>query len=278
MSEEKNNLFGSDAFSPKEIAEKVENIGVAKARLPLLSMIMLGILAGAFIALGAMFFVTVTSDPNLSFGWNRLIGGIVFSLGLVMVTIAGAELFTGNNLIVMAWADKKISTGEVLKNWLVVCVSNFVGAVLIAILLFMARHHDMNKGSVGELYLKIAEAKCTISWEKAYFSGILCNILVCLAVWMAQAGRTVWDKVIVIIFPVAAFVAAGFEHSIANMFYIPMGIFIQSEKGSPEELITWIGLFKNLGPVILGNLTGGSVFVAMIYYVIYGRKNQNKIN
>jgi len=272
MSEEKNNLFGSDAFSPKEIAEKVENIGVAKARLPLLSMVMLGILAGAFVALGAMFFVTVTSDPNLSFGWSRLVGGIVFSLGLIMVSIAGAELFTGNNLIVMAWADKKISTREVVKNWLVVCFSNFIGAILIAFLLFMARHHDMNKGAVGELYLKIAEAKCSISWEKAYFSGILCNILVCLAVWMAQAGRSVWDKVIVIIFPVAAFVAAGFEHSIANMFYIPMGIFIQSEQNTNGDLITWFGLLNNLGPVILGNLTGGSVFVAFIYYVIYGRK------
>lgn len=274
MSEEKNNLFGSDAFSPKEIAEKVENIGVAKARLPLLSMVMLGLLAGAFVALGAMFFVTVTSDPNLSFGWSRLVGGIVFSLGLVMVSIAGAELFTGNNLIVMAWADKKISTGDVLKNWLVVCFSNFIGAVLIAFLLFMARHHEMNKGAVGDLYLKIAEAKCNISWEKAYFSGILCNILVCLAVWMAQAGRSVWDKVIVIIFPVAAFVAAGFEHSIANMFYIPMGIFIQAEQNTSGDLITWIGLLNNLGPVILGNLTGGSVFVALIYYVIYGKKKQ----
>lgn len=275
MSEEKNNLFGSDAFSPKEIAEKVENIGVTKARLPLLSMIMLGILAGAFVALGAMFFVTLSSDPNLSFGWSRLLGGIVFSLGLVMVTIAGAELFTGNNLIVMAWADKKIRTKEVLRNWIVVCLSNFVGAVLIAVLLFLARHQDMNKGSVGELYMKIAEAKCNISWEKAFFSGILCNILVCLAVWMAQAGRSVLDKVVVIIFPVAAFVAAGFEHSIANMFYIPMGIFIQSEKGSPEELISWIGLLKNLGPVILGNLTGGSVFVALIYYIIYRRKKKS---
>jgi formate/nitrite transporter len=132
----------------------------------------------------------------------------------------------------------------------------------------------MNKGAVGDLYLKIAEAKCNISWEKAYFSGILCNILVCLAVWMAQAGRSVWDKVIVIIFPVAAFVAAGFEHSIANMFYIPMGIFIQSEQNTNGDLISWIGLLNNLGPVILGNLTGGSVFVALIYYVIYGKKKQ----
>lgn len=274
MNEEKNNLFGSDAFSPKEIAEKVENIGVVKARLPLLSMIMLGILAGAFIALGAMFFVTVTSDPNMSFGWSRLVGGIVFSSGLIMVTIAGAELFTGNNLIVMAWADKKIGASEVLKNWLIVCWSNFIGAILIATLLFMARHHDMNKGAVGELYLKIAEAKCSISFEKAYFSGILCNILVCLAVWMAQAGRSVWDKVIVIVFPVAAFVAAGFEHSIANMFYIPMGIFIQSEQNVNGEIINWLGLLHNLGPVILGNLTGGSLFVALIYYVIYGKKKQ----
>jgi formate transporter len=275
MNEERTNLFGFDAFSPREIAEKVENIGVGKARLPLLSMIMLGILAGAFIALGAMFFVTITSDANLSFGWSRILGGIAFSMGLIMVTIAGAELFTGNNLIAMAWADKKISTREVLKNWAVVSLTNFMGALLIAFLLFMARHQDMNNGAVGELYLQIAQAKCAISFEKALFSGILCNILVCLAVWMAQAGRSVWDKIIVIIFPVAAFVSAGFEHSIANMFYIPMGIFIQNEQADAGNLISWIGLLKNLIPVISGNLIGGSLFVALIYYVIYRRKTES---
>jgi formate transporter len=276
MNAEKNNLFGFNAFSPDEIAEKVETIGVNKTKLPLLSMIMLGILAGAFISLGAMFFVTVTSDTNITFGISRLLGGLTFSLGLVMVTVAGAELFTGNNLIVMAWADQKISSGEVLKNWLVICISNFIGALIIAFLLFKAGHQEMNHGAVGKLYLEIAEAKSTISFQKAFFSGILCNILVCLAVWMAQAGRSVWDKVIVIIFPVSAFIAAGFEHSIANMFFVPMGIFLQSEKATAYNLISWIGLFKNLLPVILGNLVGGSGFVAFIYYVIYRRKSRHK--
>jgi len=261
-----------DSFTPGEIAEKVEKTGVVKARLPLLSLIMLGILAGAFIALGAMFFVIVTADTALSFGLSRLLGGIAFSLGLIMVTIAGAELFTGNNLIVMAWADKKISTAEVLKNWLVVCLANFTGAFIIAFFLYMAKHQNMNNGAVGDLYLKIAGAKCSIPFIQAFFSGVLCNILVCLAVWMAQAGRSVWDKVIVVIFPVAAFVAAGFEHSIANMFYIPMGILIQEENANTA--ITWLGLLRNLLPVILGNLCGGSLFVALVYYVIYGRKTK----
>ena len=267
------NIYGFDTFSPKEIAEKVDNIGVVKARLPLLSLIMLGILAGVFIGLGAMYYMLITCDTSLSFGVSRLLGGLVFSLGLMMVIIAGAELFTGNNLLVMAWADRKITIKEVLRNWIVVCLANFVGAFGLAIIIYLSGHTEMNGGAVASHYIKIAEAKCSITFQHAFFSGILCNILVCLAVWMAFAGRTVVDKVIAIILPVSAFVAAGFEHSIANMYIIPMGILLKS---NTSESISWFGFIENLTPVILGNLVGGSVFVALIYHVIYGReKNLN---
>lgn len=273
-----NAIFGSDAFSPREIAEKVENIGVVKARLPLLPMIMLGVLAGVFIGLGAMYYVIVVSDTSLGFGVSRLLGGLAFSLGLIMVVIAGAELFTGNNLLVMAWADKKISFYEVLRNWVIVCIANFVGAAGLAVLVYLSKHHEMNGGLVGETYTRIASVKCNLSFQQAFFSGMLCNVLVCLAVWMSLAGRSVTDKVLVIIFPVSAFVAAGFEHSVANMYLIPMGWLLQFESpvAAGAEAISGIGFIKNLIPVILGNLAGGSGFVALFYYIIYGRERVAK--
>jgi formate transporter len=268
-----NALFGSDAFSPREIAEKVENIGVVKARLPLMPMVMLGILAGVFIGLGGMYYVLIVSDPSLGFGLSRLLGGLVFSLGLIMVVVAGAELFTGNNLLVMAWADRKISFYEVLRNWVIVCIANFIGAAGLAVLVYLSRHHEMNGGLVGEAYTRIASAKCSLSFSQAFFSGMLCNVLVCLAVWMSLAGRSVTDKLLVIIFPVSAFVAAGFEHSVANMYLIPMGLLMQVDGpvAAGAEAISWMGFMNNLGPVILGNLAGGSGFVALFYYFIYGR-------
>ena len=269
-----NAIFGSDAFSPREIAEKVENIGVVKARLPLVPMIMLGILAGVLIGLGAMYYVVMVSDPSLGFGMSRLLGGLVFSLGLIMVVVAGAELFTGNNLLMMAWADKKISFYEVLRNWVIVCIANFVGAAGLAVLVYLSGHYEMNGGLIGETYTRIASVKCNLSFQQAFFSGMLCNVLVCLAVWMSLAGRSVTDKVLVIIFPVSAFVAAGFEHSVANMYLIPMGLLMQldSPVAAEAETISWIGFIKNLIPVILGNLAGGSGFVALFYYFIYGHK------
>jgi len=273
-----NTIFGSDAFSPREIAEKIEAIGVTKARLPLVSMIMLGILAGVFIGLGAMYYVLVISDASLGFGVSRLLGGLVFSLGLIMVIVAGAELFTGNNLLVMAWADGKISLKEVLKNWAIVCVANFVGAAGLAVLVYLSRHTEMNGGAIAATYTKIAASKCSLSFQQAFFSGMLCNVLVCLAVWMSQAGRSVADRIVVIIFPVSAFVAAGFEHSIANMYLIPMGILLKANAVTGDAgLVSWTGMLSNLGPVILGNLAGGSGFVALFYYLIYGREKKSEV-
>ncbi len=266
-------IFGFDAFSPKEIAERVETVGVAKARLPLLPMIMLGILAGAFIGLGALYFTLVAADANLTFAVRRVLGGVCFSLGLILVVVAGAELFTGNNLIAMAWADGKLSSAEMARNWIVVCLANFAGAAGLALLVFHSGHTEMNNNAVALQYVKIAAAKCTLSFGTAFFSGVLCNILVCLAVWMALAGRSVMDKVVAIVFPISAFVAAGFEHSVANMYFLMLGMLLKGHVPAVPNMdaITWSGLFGNMAPVILGNLLGGSGFVALVYYLIYRR-------
>ncbi|MBA4743455.1 MAG: formate/nitrite transporter family protein [Azoarcus sp.] len=266
-------MFGSDAFSPREIAAKVEAIGVGKARLPLLTMWMLAMLAGAFVGLGALYFTLVRSDPTLGFAAAQVLGGVAFSLGLLLVVVAGAELFTGNNLLAMAWADGRITTSEVLRNWSVVCLGNLVGAAGLALLVFLSGHPQMNGARVAETYMAIATAKVELPFWTAFFRGMLCNVLVCMAVWMAIAGRSVVDKAVAIVFPISAFVAAGFEHSIANMYFIPVAMLLQAS-GSVAETwpaITLGGFAGNLVPVILGNLVGGSVLVGLVYWVIYIR-------
>ena len=257
---------GFDAFSPAQIALRVEALAVAKSRLPLLSLVMLGGLAGAFIGLGSMFYVIVIADPSLGFATKRLLGGAVFSLGLFLVVVAGAELFTGNNLIVIAWAERKLTTAEVLFNWLVVCLANFAGALGLAALVFLSGHTDMNNGGLRAAYLQIGAAKTALPFLQAFFSGVMCNVLVCLAVWMTLAGRSVIDKLAAVMPPVAAFVAAGFEHSIANMYLIPMAMLLQAAAGEPVQ---FMGLARNLVPVIAGNLVGGSVLVGLVYHLIY---------
>jgi formate transporter len=273
-------IFGLDAFSPKEIAAKVETVGVAKARLPLLSMLMLSILAGGFIGLGALYFVIIKSDPTLGFAAKQVLGGVVFSLGLILVIVAGAELFTGNNLLAMAWADGKISTFELLRNWVVVCIGNFIGAAGLALLVYLSRHPDMNQGAIAQEYIKIAEAKAALPFWTAFFKGILCNVLVCMAVWMAFAGRSVVDKAVAIVFPISAFVAAGFEHSVANMYFFPMAMLLQTFDGASTagQTVIWAGFFSNLVPVVLGNIIGGSVLVGLVYHVIYRRNAEKNTN
>jgi formate transporter len=268
-------ILGFDAFSPKEITEKVESVGVAKARLPILPTLMLGVLAGGFIGLGALYFALVVSDAQLSFGIARVLGGVAFSLGLILVVVAGAELFTGNNLLVMAWADRKITTAEMLRNWVLVYVSNAVGAIGLAVVVYLSHHADMNQGAVGLEYVKIAAGKTALPFWEAFFKGVLCNLLVCLAVWLALAGRSVTDKVLAIVFPISAFVAAGFEHCVANMYLIPLGIFLKDSVAATTNINTasldWSGFIGNLIPVTLGNILGGSVMVALVYYTIYRR-------
>ncbi|MGZ8313653.1 MAG: formate/nitrite transporter family protein [Telluria sp.] len=266
-------MYGFDAFSPAEIIAKVETVGVAKARLPLAPMLMLAVLAGAFIGLGALFYVVVRSDPALGFAARQVLGGAVFSLGLLLVVVAGAELFTGNNLLVMAWAVRKISTAELMRSWAVVLLGNAIGACGLAVLVFLADHGAMNHGAVAAQYLQIASAKTHLPPVTAFFSGVLCNALVCVAVWMAFAGRSVVDKAVAIIFPVSAFVAAGFEHSIANIYLFAMAMLLQAFGGGTiaGPALPWHGFMSNMGPVLLGNIVGGSVLVGLVFHIIYHR-------
>jgi formate/nitrite transporter len=266
-------LFGFDAYSPAQIAERVETVGVTKARLPFVSLVLLGMLAGAFIGFGALFSTLIASDTSIGFALQRLLMGLTFSLGLVLVVVAGAELFTGNNLLVMAWADRKITTTELLRNWLVVYLANAVGAIGLALLVVWSHHADMGGGNVGAQYVKIAAAKTAMPFAEAFFKGVLCNALVCLAVWLTLAGHTVTDKILAVLFPISAFVAAGFEHSVANMYFIPLGLLLHGAGyGATDANVSWIGFAQNLLPVTLGNIFGGSVMVALVYYLIYRRK------
>lgn len=267
-----------DAFFPAEMARKAEASGVAKAHLGRQNMLSLAVLAGAFIAFGAIFATTAISGSTLSFGLTKVVAGFVFSLGLILVIVAGAELFTGNNLIVMAWASGKVSTWQMLHNWLIVYVGNFIGAFSIAVLTFMSGQYLFGGGVIGKTALAIANSKLQLGFVQAIVLGILCNILVCLAVWLCMSARTTTDKVMAIVFPITAFVAAGFEHSIANMYFVPIGLLIK-RWGSAEFLnslpstypdLTWSNFFlRNLLPVTIGNIIGGAVLVGLAYWSIY---------
>jgi formate/nitrite transporter len=266
-------MFGFDAFTPKEIAQKVEQNGVIKARLPFLPMAMLGVVAGGFIGLGAMYFTLIISDPQLGFAAGRVIGGVTFTLGLILVVVAGAELFTGNNFLVMAWADGKITTAEVVRNWVVVYVANAFGAIGLAVVIFLSHYPDLNDGSVGRTAIRLAAYKAALPFWTAFFKGVLCNMLVCLGVWMGMAGRSVTDKILAMVFPISAFVACGYEHCIANLYIIPLGILLANANPAPAGIdvssLGLGGLLDNLLPVTLGNIVGGSVLVALVYYSIY---------
>jgi formate transporter len=264
-------VYGLDAYSPGEIAGRVNSFCVIKAQMPLLTMSMLGVLAGAFIGFGALMFTLVASDPALGFAAVRLLGGLAFCLGLILVTVAGAELFTGNNMLAMGWAHGCVSTRQLLRNWVVVCATNFVGAAGLAFLVWLSGHPGLNGGAVGEAAIRIATAKAGLSLSEAFFRAVLCNVLVCMAVWMALAGRSVTDKAIAIVFPITAFVAAGFEHSIANMYFFPLAMLL----GAP---LGWGDFAHNIVPVIAGNIVGGSVLVALVYYVIYIRTPRGGAN
>lgn len=265
--------FGIDAYAPDEIARRVEEVGVAKARRPWPANAMLGVLGGSFIAIGCLWFTLVASDASLGFAATRIVGGFVFSLGLVLVVVAGAELFTGNNLLAMAWADGRIKSGELLGNWALVFATNAVGATAMAALAVLSGYCDMNGGAVARAAVRIAAAKASLPFWTAFFAGVLCNVLVCLAIWLAMAGRTVADKIVGIVLPIAAFVGAGFEHSVANMYFLPLGIYLRDRVDTSSipgiENLDWGAYAHNLVPVTLGNIVGGSGLVALVYFVIY---------
>lgn len=272
---------GLDALPPAEVARKAENVGVAKAVMSPATVFALSILAGAFIALGAIFATTtMAGGGDLPYGVLRLLGGLTFSLGLILVVVAGAELFTGNNLIVMAWASRRVSTARLLGNWALVFTGNFVGAVATAGLMYAGEQYTFGKGAVGATALSIAVAKTSLGWYQAVVLGAFCNALVCLAVWLTYGARTTTDKILAIVPPIAAFVAVGFEHSVANMYFIPMGLYIKQDEsfvagleGAPDlSNLTW-GSFlgDNLLPVTLGNIIGGGLMVGLVYWWVYLR-------
>ena len=260
-----------DAYAPAQIAMRVREVGVTKATMPVLTMFALAILAGAFIALGALFYtVTVTTgnDATVPFGLLRLAGGVTFSLGLVLVVVGGAELFTGNNLIAMAWASGRVTTQQVMRNWGWVYLGNLVGAVGTAVLVWLAGVHTMSNGAVGETMVQIARSKIALDPVSALARGVLCNVLVCLAVWLCMGARSVTDKILAIVFPITAFVAGGFEHSVANMYFLPIGIVLAA--GGPASLSV-LGALSNLVLVTIGNILGGTILVALVYWFVYLR-------
>lgn len=282
--------FSVDAFIPPEMAIKAENIGVKKATMGWRNTLALAVLAGAFIGLGAVFSTTVTAGAagQMPFGSIKLIGGLAFCLGLILVVVAGAELFTGNNLIIMAWADGQLRLRHVLRNWGLVYAGNFVGSIATALVMLFTLQYTFGNGAVGLNALNIANAKCSLGFVQALTLGMMCNALVCLAIWLCFSARTTTDKILSIIFPITAFVAAGFEHSIANMYFIPIGLLIKAT-AAPEFWaaigkvpadygnLTWSNFFiANLLPVTIGNIIGGAVMVGLVYWFIYIRKGLTK--
>lgn len=254
------------AYAPKDIARRVESIGVAKARAEIVPVLVLSVLAGAFISLGALFFTVVITGSQLGFGVTRLLGGVSFSVGLILVVVAGAELFTGNNLIAMAWASRLIGTRELLKSWLIVYVGNVVGCLGTVLLVMGSGIADLANGAVGQTMILIARAKTDLTVMQCFTRGILCNALVCLAVWLAIGARSVTDKILAVVFPVTAFVVMGFEHSIANWFFLPLG-YALDDKG----VVSMSGAVTNIVAVSAGNIVGGTLLVGGVYWVAYLR-------
>ena len=278
-----------DELLPGEMAGKAQDIGIKKANLDFLSTFALAVLAGAFIALGCIFFtVSQTGATAIPWGISRIIGGLAFSLGLILVIVGGAELFTGNNLIIMAWASRKLSTWRVVRNWGIVYLGNLCGAVATALVVFWGQHYQMDNGALGATALNIGLSKVDLGFCQAIILGILCNAMVCMAVWLTYSARTVMGRIMAIIFPITGFVAAGFEHCVANMYFVPYAILIKA--GAPDSFwqsigttaasydhMTWGTFFvNNLIPVTIGNMIGGVFFVALVYWVIYLRSKQVK--
>jgi formate transporter len=270
-----------DARLPDAIAQAAEDLGVRKAHYDTATLLALAVLAGAFIAFGGLFATVAMSGAEgmMPYGVTRLLGGLVFSLGLVLVIVGGAQLFTGDTLIVMAWASGRLTIRRMLRVWTIVWIGNFAGALGTAALVFLSGQYTFGHGAVGATALYIATTKSGLPVTQAFFLGILCNVLVCLAVWLALGARSVGDKILAITLPISAFVAAGFEHCVANMYFIPLGFLI--ERGAPESFWTDLGrsfppidlghFMLNLAAVTLGNWIGGALLVGAVYWFIYRR-------
>lgn len=274
-----------DAYSPREIAGIVENIGVTKAKLDFWSMLVLSILGGVFVALGSELFIFVIHDSKLSFGFTNFLGGLTYSLGTILIIIAGAELFNSNNLIIMAYMDKKISLDRLLRNWGIVLLGNLLGALSVVVWVYLAKQWAFNQFLVGGKTLLIAIDKVNHTFLQAFAQGVICNALVCLAMWLCYGGHSVTDKILSVILPTTAFVTLGYEHTVANMYFIPLGLILKTHpqviqaasklsEGAMEisQLTFKNYLLRNMFPVTLGNIFGGSVLVGLVYWFIYLRK------
>ena len=272
-----------DCRSAAALEQQAENVAIGKTKLEPVRCFVLSILAGMMIGMGATFMLLVKGDSTLSFSVSQVFGAACFSLGLICVVVAGAELFTGNALMVCAAASKKISWGALIKNWVIVYVGNLVGSLLLVAIIFFANFAGMNSGAVGNAMINVAYSKASLGWDVIFFRGIMCNILVCLAVWMGFAGRTVIDKIFTCIFPVTAFVACGFEHCVANMFFLPMGVLtfntigytgeIAADKlAAMEQVMNLGGIVWNISAATLGNIVGGAVLVGLLYWIAYRKK------
>lgn len=278
---DQNKKINIDLLSPKAVTAKAESIGVTKANYDLRTTVMLGILAGAFIALAGEFYTMVTFDTGLGYSISRLLGGLAFSLGLILVVIAGAELFTGNTLLVIAFMTGKITLPKLLRNWVLVYIGNLIGALVVVFLVYYSQQWYLGKFAFAAQSLNTGLGKVKYDFMTALIRGILANSLVVLAVWLSYSGRTVTDKVLAIFLPVTAFVASGFEHSIANMFFVPFALLL---KAQPAAVAAFANAFpgvdlapltvsnfivNNLIPVTIGNIIGGSVFVGLAYWFVY---------
>jgi len=277
-----------DAYAPPLIASRIDKVALVKAKLSFAQTFLLGILAGVYIAIGAQFATFVISDSNLHFGLNSMIAGIVFSLGLILVVVGGAELFTGNCLIIMGCISKRITTRGMLNNWIVSFAGNLVGSLTMVCWMSQTHQWEFFHNMVGAKALLIANTKVNLSFSAALARGVLCNAMVCLAIWLCFSGRSVADKILSIVFPIGGFVASGFEHCVANMYFIPMGVVLKkhpevvaaAEKMAGKTLdlsqLTWKGFFvNNLFPVTLGNIIGGVILVGIMFWFVYLRPHLN---
>lgn len=273
-----------DPLLPPAMALACEAAGTAKAGRDALTLTVLGLLAGGFIAFGAIFMtVVLTGASELPWGVGRLLAGLAFSLGLILVIVGGAELFTGDSLMIVACASARITVGALLRAWSVVYVGNVIGAMGIAALAFLAGHYGFGGGAAGKTALAIASAKAALPTIQLFFLSVLCNVLVCLAVWMSFGAQSSADKVIVIVPPIAAFVAAGFEHSIANLYFLPYALAIKAwsvpefwaqigQTAASYPQLTIGAALHNIFVATIGNLVGGSLMVGGVYWFVYLRR------
>jgi formate/nitrite transporter len=270
---------GFDAYAPEEIAERVETYGTLKARLSPLALFMLGVIGGGFIGLGAMAQTVVMAKPELGIGAARIIGGLFFAMGYIMAIIAGAEVFTSNNLLVMSWAGRQVTTKRLLYIWGLVLFANAVGAVGLAIAVVFSGHVSLHDGEVARTAIAIGAKKAGEPFISAFFKGVLGNLLIAMGVWLAMAGRSVTDKVLGPWLPIAALPIAGFEHSVGNLYYLPMAgiLSVTSPEFADGTTISVWGALRNLTAVTLGNIVGGGGMVAMVYHLIYRRPRKIRL-